>query len=288
MHSAKVGIIGGTGLYQIEGLTHVKTFDLNTPFGRPSDAITTGRLGPVSLAFLPRHGKGHRISPTELPSRANVYALKMLGVEHIIAINAVGSLKEDIHPGNICIPYQYIDKTTQRRNTFFGEGLVAHIGFADPVCRNLAQVLYDAALEAGASAHIAGTYIVMEGPAFSTRAESMLHHSWGADIIGMTALPEARLAREAEICYATLACVTDYDAWHESEQPVSVEMVIKTLAQNAETSKKIIQLAAGRMPDRSLCGCSSALKNAIVTDPAVISRKRKDEIRLIMGKYLKA
>jgi len=286
MHTAKLGVIGGTGLYHIDGLTHVKTFEINTPFGKPSDRITTGRLEDVSVAFLPRHGTGHRISPTELPSRANIYALKMLGVEYIIAINAVGSLKENIHPGEIVIPDQYIDKTTQRRNTFFGEGLVAHVSFADPVCPSLGYTLFESVEKAGARAHLGGTYVVMEGPAFSTRAESLLHHSWGADVIGMTALPEARLAREAEICYATLACVTDYDAWHETEAAVSVDVIIDTLKKNTELSKTAIRHAAGSLPPRDKCGCGQALAGAIVTDPAMVSAKRREEISLIVGKYL--
>jgi len=286
MHTAKLGVIGGTGLYHIDGLTHVKTFEMNTPFGKPSDRITTGKLEGVSVAFLPRHGTGHRISPTELPSRANIYALKMLGVEYIIAVNAVGSLKKDIHPGDMVIPNQYIDKTTQRRNTFFGEGLVAHISFADPVCSSLAYTLFESVEKAGARAHLGGTYVVMEGPAFSTRAESLLHRSWGADIIGMTALPEARLAREAEICYATLACVTDYDAWHETEAAVSVNAIIDTLKRNAEASKNAIRHAAASLPARDKCGCAQALAGAIVTDPATVTVKRREEISLIVGKYL--
>ncbi|MBN1368996.1 MAG: S-methyl-5'-thioadenosine phosphorylase [Dehalococcoidaceae bacterium] len=286
MHTAKLGVIGGTGLYHIEGLSHVKTFEMKTPFGKPSDRITTGKLEDVTVAFLPRHGTGHRISPTELPSRANIYALKMLGVEYIIAINAVGSLKEDIHPGDMVIPNQYIDKTTQRRNTFFGEGLVAHISFADPVCPSLSYTLFESVGKTGARAHFGGTYIVMEGPAFSTRAESLLHRSWGADVIGMTALPEARLAREAEICYATLACVTDYDAWHETEAAVSVDMIIATLKQNAEASKNAIGHAAAGLPPRDKCICRRALAGAIVTNPAMVSAKRREEINLIVSKYL--
>ena len=285
MQAARLGVIGGTGLYQVEGLTNVKTVDLMTPFGRPSDCITTGRLGPVTVAFLPRHGKGHRISPTELPSRANIYALKMLGVEYIIAVNAVGSLKETIHPGDIVIPDQYIDKTTQRRSTFFGEGLVAHIAFADPVCPGLADTVWKAAENTGVAVHTSGTYVVMEGPAFSTRAESRLHRSWGADVIGMTALPEARLAREAEICYATIACVTDYDCWREREDCVTVDMILDVLHRNADVSRSIVKNAAGSLPDRTGCGCSQALKNAIVTDPDTVSDKRIREIELIAGKY---
>lgn len=286
MQTAKLGIIGGTGLYGIEGLTDIDTIDLATPFGKPSDTITTGRLGQATVAFLPRHGKGHHISPTEIPSLANICALKMIGVEQIIAFNAVGSLKEEIHPGDIVIPDQYIDKTTRRRSSFFGEGLVAHISFADPVCKSLAEAVFQTSGEAGVTAHFGGTYIVMEGPAFSTRAESLLHHSWGAAVIGMTALPEAKLAREAGICYATVACVTDYDAWHESEEPVSVDMILRTLHSNTEISKKIIRLVAPNLPSRDRCTCASALSSAIVTDPKVMSKKRIEDLKLITGKYI--
>jgi len=285
LKSARLGVIGGTGLYQIEGLTDIDVFDLTTPFGKPSDAIAAGRLGPTTIAFLPRHGKGHHILPSELPSRANIYALKMLGVEYIIAINAVGSLKENIRPGEIVIPDQYIDKTTRRINSFFGEGLVAHINFSEPVCPSLSGVLYEAALEVGVQAHQRGTYVVMEGPAFSTRAESLLHRSWGADIIGMTALPEAKLAREAEICYSTIACVTDYDSWRESTESVSVELILKILKQNAHFSREIIKIASNRIPSRDNCGCAQALKNTIVTDPSLINSRKKMEVQLIAGKY---
>ncbi len=211
MPQAKIGVIGGTGLYDIEGLTDIEEVDIDTPFGKPSDAIITGRLEGVGIAFLPRHGKEHRISPTEIPVRANIYALKSLGVEYIIAINSTGSFKQGIKPGDLVIPDQLIDHTRSRVNSFFGEGIVAHISLAEPFCPVLSQILYHTALEVGANVHPKATYIAIEGPAFSTRAESQLYRSWGADIIGMTALPEARLAREAEICYAIIACVSDYD-----------------------------------------------------------------------------
>ncbi len=213
MPQAKIGVIGGTGLYDIEGMTDIEEVNIDTPFGKPSDTIVIGKLEGVGIAFLPRHGKGHRILPTELPSRANIYALKSLGVEHIIAIYSAGSFKKEIKPGDLLIPDQLIDRTRSRVSTFFGEGIVAHIPFADPFCPVLSQVLYESAKEAGATVHPKGTFVVMEGPAFSTRAESRLYRSWGADIIGMTALPEAKLAREAEICYAIIGCVTDYDSW---------------------------------------------------------------------------
>ncbi len=286
MPQAKIGVIGGTGLYDIDGLTDTREVSLDTPFGRPSDSITIGTLSGVNVAFLPRHGRGHRISPTELPSRANIYALKSLGVEHIIAINSVGSLKQEIKPGHLVIPDQLIDRTRQRVNTFFGEGIVAHIQFADPFCPEMRQILYQAAGEAGASVHAGGTYVVMEGPAFSTKAESHLHRSWGADVIGMTALPEARLAREAEICYAIIACATDYDVWHETEEPVSVGVILDTMRRNTETAKRIIKLAAGRMPQRPDCRCSTALKGAIVTAPEAMPPAQKKKLGLIIGKYI--
>ena len=286
MPQAKIGVIGGTGLYDIEGLTDTREVSLDTPFGKPSDSITIGTLEGVNVAFLPRHGRGHRLSPTELPSQANIYALKSLGVEHIIAINSVGSLKQEIGRGHLVIPDQLIDRTRQRVNTFFGNGIVAHIQFADPFCPRMRQVLYQAAKEAGASVHAGGNYVVMEGPAFSTKAESHLHRSWGADVIGMTALPEARLAREAEICYAIIACATDYDVWHETEEPVSVEVILDTMRRNTETAKKIIRLAAGRMPRRLDCQCSTALKGAIVTAPEAMPPAQKKKLGLIIGKYI--
>ncbi|MDD2251406.1 MAG: S-methyl-5'-thioadenosine phosphorylase [Dehalococcoidales bacterium] len=286
MQTARLGIIGGTGLYSVEGMSNIQTLDLTTPFGKPSDAITTGELGETKIAFLPRHGKGHHIAPGEIPSLANICALKMIGVEQILAFNAVGSLREEICPGDIVIPDQFIDKTTRRRSSFFGDGLVAHISFADPVCKSLAQAVFDAAIKTGANAHFGGTYIVMEGPAFSTRAESILHRSWGAHVIGMTALPEAKLAREAGICYATVACVTDYDAWHESEEPVSVDMILRTLHSNTEASKQIIRQVVTKLPSRNRCSCASALSNAIVTDPEVANSKRIEELKLITSKYL--
>jgi 5'-methylthioadenosine phosphorylase len=270
----------------MEGLTDIEEVIIDTPFGKPSDAIVTGKLDGVGVAFLPRHGRGHRIMPTEVPSRANIYAMKSLGVEHIIAINSVGSLREGIHPGELVIVDQLIDRTKSRVNTFFGDGVVAHIQFADPFCPALRQVLYEAAREAGAGVHPKGTYVVMEGPAFSTRAESRLHQSWGADVIGMTALPEAKLAREAEICYAVIACSTDYDCWHESLEPVSVEMIISTLQRNMELSKKIIRLAVGRMPATRDCLCASAIQGAIVTDPALIPAAQRKKLDLIIGKYV--
>lgn len=225
--------------------------------------------------------------PTEVPSRANIYAMKSLGVEHIIAINSVGSLKEEIHRGDLVIVDQLIDRTRGRVSTFFGNGIVAHIQFADPFCPELRQVLYAAAKEAGADVHPRGTYMVMEGPAFSTRAESKLHQSWGADVIGMTALPEAKLAREAEICYAIIACSTDYDSWHEYKEPVSVEMIVGTLHRNIELSKRIIKLAVSRMPSVRDCVCASAIRGAIITAPELMPAAQKEKLSLIIGKYIK-
>lgn len=286
MPEAKIGVIGGTGLYDIEGLTQIEEVDIDTPFGKPSDAITIGTLEGQRVAFLPRHGKGHTISPTEIPQRANIYALKSLGVEHIIAINSVGSFKLEVKPGDLLIPDQLIDRTRQRINTFFSKGIVAHIQFAEPFCPNLSKLLYRSAKETGASVHLRGTYVVMEGPAFSTQAESRLHRSWGADVIGMTALPEAKLAREAEICYAIIACSTDYDSWHETEEPVSVDAILSTMRRNIEMAKKIIKLAVSRIPEERDCDCATALMGAIVTAPELVPPEQKKKLDLLIGKYI--
>jgi len=286
MPEAKIGVIGGSGLYQIEGMTNIEEVKPETPFGEPSDTIIIGQLEGKSIAFLPRHGVGHRISPTEVPSRANIYALKSLGVEWIISVSAVGSLKEDVHPLDIVIPDQLIDRTRSRVNTFFGGGLVAHVPFAEPFCPVLSDILYQAAVDVGARVHKGGTCIVMEGPLFSTKAESNLYRSWGASIIGMTALPEAKLAREAEICYATLACVTDYDTWHETEDSVTIDMALENLARNVNTAKRIIDIAAGRIPQRRECICAEALKNAIITAPDRIPQQMKRDLALLIGKYI--
>jgi 5'-methylthioadenosine phosphorylase len=284
---ARIGVIGGTGLYDIEGLTDVKEARPETPFGQPSDTIIVGKLGGVGVAFLPRHGKGHRISPTEVPSRANIYALKALGVEFIISSNSCGSFKEQLKPGHLLVPDQIIDRTRGRISTFFGDGIVAHIPFAEPFCPVLSDIVYKSAKEAGAIVHKGGTFIAMEGPAFSTRAESRLYKSWGADVLGMTVLPEAKLAREAEICYASIACITDYDSWHEANEAVSVEAILTTMRNNIDFAKKTIRLAAGKMPHKRACGCSSALGGAIVTDTAAIPAEQKKKLDLIIGKYMK-
>jgi 5'-methylthioadenosine phosphorylase len=286
MPRVKIGVIGGSGLYDIEGLTDIEEVDITTPFGKPSDAITTGKLEGVGIAFLPRHGRGHRISPTEIPARANIYALKSLGVEHVIAICSAGSFKEEIKPGDLLIPDQLIDRTRSRVSSFFGDGIVAHIPFAEPFCPVLSRIVYQAAQEAGAGVHPGGTYIAMEGPAFSTRAESRLYRSWGADIIGMTALPEAKLAREAEICYAVIGCVTDYDSWLERSEPVTVDVILDIMHQNIDITKRVIKLAVSRIPGRRDCDCATALKTAIVTPPELIPAEQKKKLGLLIGKYL--
>ncbi|MFC1950074.1 S-methyl-5'-thioadenosine phosphorylase [Chloroflexota bacterium] len=286
MPQAKIAVIGGTGLYDIEGMTDIEEINLNTPFGKPSDAITIGRLEGIGIAFLPRHGKGHHISPTELPVRANIYALKSLGVEYIIAICSVGSFKQEIKPSDLVIPDQIIDRTRNRVNSFFSEGIVAHVPFAEPFCPVLSQILFESTRQAGANVNQGGTYIAMEGPAFSTRAESRLYRSWGADIIGMTALPEAKLAREAEICYAVIACVTDYDSWHETNQPVTIDAILNIVRCNIEAVKKAIRLVVSRISEQRNCECATALQTAIVTSPEQIPPEQKKKLNLLIGKYL--
>lgn len=286
MAKARIGVIGGSGLYEMGGLTDVEEVKVKTPFGEPSDLIVIGTLEERRVAFLPRHGRGHRIMPTELPSRANIYALKSLGVEHIIAVSACGSMKEEIHPLDMVIPDQIFDRTRGRINTFFGGGVVAHISFDEPFCPNLSTLLYQGARETGARVHKGGTFVVMEGPAFSTKAESRIYRGWGVDIIGMTVLPEAKLAREAEICYAVLANVTDYDVWHVSEEPVSVEMLIDNLLKNAEMAKKIIKRVVPHIPKARTCPCPTALKSAIITSKDRIPEKAKKDLGLLIGKYL--
>ena len=287
MPQAKIGVIGGTGLYDIEGMTNIEETDITTPFGKPSDTITIGKLQGVELAFLPRHGKGHSISPTELPARANIYALKLLGVKHIVAINSAGSFKKEIKPGDLVIPNQIIDRTTTRVNSFFDNGVVGHIPFAEPFCLVLSRVLYEAAKEIGSRVHPKGTCIVMEGPAFSTRAESRLYRSWGADIIGMTALPEAKLAREAEICYSSIGCVTDYDSWWERGEPVTVDTILGCMRRNIDAAKDIIKLIVTRIPEQRDCECATALKTAIVTASQYMPADQKQKLDVLIGKYLK-
>lgn len=284
---AQIGVIGGSGLYEIEGLTEIEEYNIDTPFGKPSDSIITGRLEGVGIAFLPRHGKGHRISPSELPNRANIYALKALGVEQIIAVCSAGSFKRELEPGHLLIPDQLIDRTRNRVSSFFSDGIVAHIAFAEPFCPELSRVLYEAAGESGAEVHPKGTCVVMEGPAFSTRAESRLYRSWGADIIGMTALPEAKLAREAEICYAVIGCITDYDSWWQPGEPVTVNIILETLHKNIDMAKKIIRLAIGRIRQPRDCACATALETAIITARDRIPPEQKKKLGLLIGKYIK-
>jgi 5'-methylthioadenosine phosphorylase len=281
-----LGVIGGSGLYQMEALADVRSVAVATPFGAPSDRIVVGRLGDTRVAFLPRHGRGHRFSPTELPFRANVYALKALGAETIIAVSAVGSLRAEIAPGTVVIPDQFIDRTRQRVSTFFGAGVVAHVGFADPICPRVAAALGAAATAAGARVHPGGTYVCMEGPQFSTRAESELYRSWGAHVIGMTNLQEAKLAREAEICFATIAMVTDYDCWKTSHADVDVQEILRVLGANVELAKRAIATVAPRLAGPRACGCEHALKEAIITDRAAIPPRTRRRLDLLLGKYL--
>ena len=286
MSEASVGIIGGSGLYDMEALKDRQEVNVDTPFGSPSDAITIGTLEGRRVVFLPRHGRGHRISPTEIPARANIFALKTLGVTHIVSVSAVGSLKEDLHPLDMVIPDQIIDRTKSRVNSFFGGGIVAHVAFSSPFCPSLSRVLHDAAREIGVRAHAGGTLIVMEGPLFSTRAESELYRSWGASIIGMTALPEAKLAREAEMCYATLACVTDFDTWHPDHDSVSVELVVSNLMKNVAVGQRIVRRLIASVPGREGCVCPNALENAIITARRSIPEQVKSELTPLIGKYL--
>ena len=286
MFEAKVGIIGGSGLYNVEGMTGMEKVKVNTPFGEPSDAIILGNLGGVRVAFLPRHGEGHRISPTELPARANIYALKSLGVERIISVSAVGSLKEEIAPLDMVIPDQLIDATKGRASTFFSDGIVGHVSFAEPFCPVLSQLSFEASTRAGAKVHKGGTYLVVEGPQFSSRAESQLYCSWGVDVVGMTASPEAKLAREAEICYATLAVVTDYDCWHPGYESVTAEMILTNLRKGIDTVKRALKLLLPSIPEGRDCACASALKHAIVTDTKYVPEKKTKELELLIGKYL--
>ncbi len=283
MTAARIGIIGGSGLYEIAGLEEVREVAVTTPFGSPSDAILLGRLGGRDAAFLARHGRGHRILPSEINYRANIYALKTLGVDRILSASAVGSMREEVRPRDVLVPDQFVDRTTGRASTFFGEGVAAHVAFADPVCPVASGVLADAAEGEGARVHRGGTYLCMQGPAFSTRAESRLYRAWGVDVIGMTNLTEAKLAREAEICYATLALVTDYDCWHEEEEDVTVAAILDNLRANAALAAGALRRAAAALPaTRAGCGCADALRHAILTPPEAIS----DEARARLGPLL--
>ncbi len=282
-----IGVIGGSGLYDLEGLTISRSETLDTPFGPPSDAYLVGELEGVQMVFLPRHGRGHRLSPSEINYRANIYGMKALGVTHLISVSAVGSMKETIHPGDVVVVDQFIDRTFRRPGSFFGDGIVVHVSMADPVCPLLADTLYQAGLELGIPVHKGGTYVCIEGPQFSTRAESLVYRSWGVDVIGMTNMPEAKLAREAEISYATLALATDYDCWHETEEAVSVEGVVKTLLENVSKARRIIRKAAVEISaDRRGSPAYRALENAIITAPDKINQSARDRLELLIGPYL--
>jgi len=283
----KVAFIGGSGLYQMAGLTDSEEVRRDTPFGATSDSIVIGSLGGTRVAFLPRHGRGHRYSPTEIPARANIYALKTLGVERIVSVSAVGSLQERIRPLDMIIPDQLIDRTRNRVSTFFDDGIVAHVGFSDPYCPALSDALAAAAARQGVDVHRGGAYVVMEGPQFSTRAESELYRSWGASVIGMTALPEAKLAREAEICYSTMALVTDYDCWHETEQEVTIELVLANLNKNTETSQRVLRELLPALPADRDCGCGTALENAIITGPEHITPETRVRLEALLSKRLR-
>ncbi|MCK5213420.1 MAG: S-methyl-5'-thioadenosine phosphorylase [Dehalococcoidia bacterium] len=285
MSEIAIGIIGGSGLYQIDAMTDVSEVRVDTPYGAPSDAIITGTLEGKRVAFLPRHGKGHRLNPGEVPYRANIYALKTLGVKRVVSVNAVGSLRLEMPPMDIVIPDQIIDRTRGRVSTFFEKGIVAHVAFAEPFCSELRSIVGEAATAAGARVHNGGTYIAMEGPQFSTRAESELYRSWNADIIGMTAIPEAKLAREAEMCYAVVAFVTDYDCWYPEHGSVTTEMVIKALLTGADTARAIVTHAVRAMTDECHCGCQTALSDAIVTAPHLVPEDIRKNLEPIAGQH---
>jgi 5'-methylthioadenosine phosphorylase len=285
---AEIGIIGGSGLYSIPGLSDMREVRQDTPFGDPSDAYVLGTLAGHKVAFLARHGRGHRILPTELNFRANVYGFKQLGVERIVSISAVGSLKEEHKPLEFVIPDQFFDRTRHRVDTFFGNGIVAHIAFADPVCPQLSQVVETACKKAGVTGKRGGTYLNMEGPQFSTKAESNIYRSWGMDVIGMTNLQEAKLAREAEICYVTVAMVTDYDCWHPHHDSVTVDQIVAVLVKNAENAAKVVRETIAAMPTGRSCKCGSALAHAILTDRDKIPATTRQKLGLILDKYLSA
>jgi 5'-methylthioadenosine phosphorylase len=284
----RIGIIGGSGLYKIEGLETIRQLKVKTPFGEPSDKFTLGRLEGKEVVFLPRHGVGHRISPSEINYRANIFAMKKLGVERIISVTACGSLKEELRPLDFVVVDQFVDRTNQGRSmSFFDQGIVAHIVFSHPVCPQLVAEIYAAGKSLNLNMHKTGTYINMEGPQFSTLAESQLYRNWGMDVVGMTNLVEAKLCREAEICYSTLACITDYDCWHPDCASVTLEMVMNNSRKNIENAKKILGQVIKGLPAEHSCNCGQALKSAIVTDPARIPAKTKKDLEIIIGKYVK-
>ncbi len=286
MKKAEIGIIGGSGLYAMPGLTSVREERVTTPFGEPSDAVILGELEGRTVAFLARHGRGHRILPSELNFRANIFAMKMLGVERILSVSAVGSLKEEHKPTDFVIPDQFIDRTYARISTFFGGGIVAHVAFGDPICATVASAFQSACDTVGVVGKSGGTYVCMEGPQFSTRAESNLYRSWGADVIGMTNLQEAKLAREAEICYATLAMVTDYDCWREGHDDVTVDQVVAVIHQNAGNASKVVRAAIAAMPSGRNCACANALQHAILTDRKAIPAETRQKLSILLDKYL--
>jgi 5'-methylthioadenosine phosphorylase len=287
VQQAEIGIIGGSGLYHMPGFKDAQEVRLQTPFGDPSDAFIIGTLENRKVAFLARHARGHKILPSELNFRANIHGFKQLGAERIISVSAVGSLKEEHKPLDFVIPNQFFDRTRHRIDTFFGDGIVAHVGFGDPVCGELARVVRNACQVAGVPAKLGGTYVCMEGPQFSTKAESNVYRSWGADVIGMTNLQEAKLAREAEICYVTIAMVTDYDCWHPHHDSVTVEQIISVLTKNADNATKVVKATVAAMPVSRSCKCGSALAHAILTDPAKIPAATKEKLKLILQNYLK-
>ncbi|MCC6545078.1 MAG: S-methyl-5'-thioadenosine phosphorylase [Nitrospirae bacterium] len=287
MQQAEIGVVGGSGLYQMDGLEGIEEVTVNTPFGDPSDNFIVGKLMGRKVAFLSRHRRGHAVQPSDINFRANIYGMKKLGVSRIISVSAVGSMKEDIHPEDIVIPDQFYDNTKRRISTFFGDGIVAHVSLADPVCSDLAGILYNSAVKIGAKVHNGGVYICIEGPQFSSRGESYIYKNWGVDIIGMTNVTEAKLAREAELCYSTIALVTDYDCWHMEEEAVTTDAIIAILNKNVDISKKIIKEAVGRVSTDSGCGCRNALKDAIITSREGIPSETREKLGLIIGKYIK-
>ena len=286
MEAIRIGVIGGSGLYHMEGLEVQEERRLTTPFGDPSDDLVIGDLEGAAVAFLARHGRGHRILPHEINFRANIHAFKQLGVEWIVSVSAVGSMKEEYQPTDILVPDQFVDRTRHRPDTFFGNGLVAHVSFADPVCSMLQPMFVDAAGKAGARVHDGGTYLCMEGPQFSTRPESQIYRSWGVDVIGMTNLQEAKLAREAEICYATLAMVTDYDCWHDEEADVSGHAVMEVIQQNAATAQDVVRRIIRQLPIERQCECATALQTALITEPARVPPETRKNLALLVDKYL--
>ena len=284
---AEIGVLGGSGLYDLAGLEKVETLELETPFGPPSDVVVVGTLEDRRVAFLARHGRNHRLIPSEINYRANIFAFKTIGVERILSASAVGSMREDIHPRDVVLPEQFIDRTRHRPSSFFGDGIAVHVSFADPICSEVRRTLLSCARTVGARAHDGGIYLCMEGPAFSTRAESNLYRAWGVDVIGMTNLQEAKLSREAEICYATLALATDYDCWHEAEADVTVEALIDNLQANSALAAGVLKAAIRELPRGARsCACASALQHAIITPPGAVSAEARERLRPIVGRYL--